>query len=254
MMRKLRALILPTLVLALGFSPAAASPILNTLQLGQADDTGWSGVLEGMLRAGGGNSEKFQVEAGARLQRQTDRHRLRLISSGSYEEVAGVEKSREVTAHLRHNYDLGRGLATVSFTQIQHNPFQRLQSRWLLGAGIRWNVLDEGSGRVAIGATPMLEVERIEDRDGKLGRGRLSTFLVTSLTLKPGVVCEASGFYQPLFGDFSQVRAVGNLGITVALSGSLSLKTGASVEHNSDPPAGVKRTDWSTYTGLGWKF
>lgn len=252
MKTKLRPLILSVLILAAG--PAAASPILNTLQLGQAGDPGWSGALEGMLRAGGGNSEKFQVEAGARLQRQTDRHRLRLISSGSYEEVSGTEKSREVTAHLRHNYDLGRGLATVSFTQIQHNPFQRLQSRWLLGAGLRWNVLSDGRGRFAVGATPMLEVERIEDQQGKLGRGRLSTFLVTALTLKPGVVCEASGFFQPLFSDFARARAVGNLGITVALSGSLSLKTGAAIEHNSDPPAGVEKTDWSTYSGLGWKF
>ncbi|MFH2051463.1 MAG: DUF481 domain-containing protein [bacterium] len=252
MMTKLRPLILPVLILAAG--PAAASPILNTLQLEQAGDPGWSGALEGMMRAGGGNSEKFQAEAGGRLQWATGRHRLRLISSGSYEEVSRVETSREVAAHVRHNYDLGTGLATVAFAQIQHNPFQRLQSRWLLGAGMRWNILKDGRSRLAAGATPMLEIERIEDQPGQSGRGRLSTFLIAELALKPGVVCQASGFYQPLFSDFGRVRAVGNLGITFSLSGSLSLKTGAAIEHNSEPPAGVKQTDWSTYTGLGWTF
>jgi putative salt-induced outer membrane protein YdiY len=82
----------------------------------------------------------------------------------------------------------------------------------------------------------------------------LSIFLHLARQLNGNTKLDAVAFWQPLFSDVSASRAVGNLALTVAISGEVDLKVGASIEDNARPPAGVKRTDWSTFTGLGVSF
>ena len=246
--------ILLTTLLAVAPRPAGAEVILNTLR-GYGDrQPGWSGNVDGLFSASGGNTERLLIALGGKVQWHGERTRWRLQGSLGYEEVGGVEASRDIVSHLRHNYDLSPTWATVAFTQVQHNPFQRLRSRWLLGAGLRCDVYDDDRGQVAIGATPMLERERIQDEGEGILRGRLSTFVHVSRRLSEATRLDATGFWQPLFSDLGNLRAVGNLVVTVDLTGALDLKIGVAVEHNARPAAGVEPTDWSTYVGLGYGF
>ena len=230
---------------------AGAGIILNTLQEYGNGEPGWSGGLDGIFSGSGGNTEKILLEAGGRMMWRGHADRLRLQVSGGYEESAGTETARHAVAHLRHNHQLSRPLATILFAQIQHNPFQRLQSRWLLGGGLRHDFRNDDQGKVALGFTPMLEIERLEGEDRHLARGRLSMFLHVARQLNEAVRLDAMGFWQPLFSDLSASRTVGNLSLTVAVTGALDLKLGAAVEDNARPAVGVERTDWDTYVGLG---
>lgn len=232
---------------------AHAGAILNTLQTAGDGAIGWSGGLDGMFSGSGGNTEKILAEAGGVVQFRTEAQRLRLQVSGGYEESQERPTARNVVAHLRHNRRLGSGWATVTFAQIQSNPFQRLSSRVLAGAGVRKR-FGQDDRRLTIGATPMVESERLEHEDGHLTRGRLSTFVVISHALTANTRITGMGFWQPLFGDLADARAIGNLALVTDLSGSVSLKVGGALEHDSRPAAGVEKTDWSSYAGLGVTF
>ncbi|MBE0567983.1 MAG: DUF481 domain-containing protein, partial [Krumholzibacteria bacterium] len=215
---------------------------------------GWSGGLDGLFSASGGNTAGVQAGVGGRLQWRGGPHRLRLQASGGYQESDGVVKERNLVAHLRHNRDLPGRWATVAFAQVQTNPFQRLASRRLLGAGLRLDLAGDGRGTVALGATPMLEIERLSGRPGHTTRGRLSMFLHAARQMGPATRLDAVVFWQPLFADLAAARLVGNLALTVDVAGSVDLKLGAAVEDNADAPAQVERTDWSTYAGVGVGF
>jgi len=247
-------LIAPMLVLLLIAVPAFAGVILNTLDGVGDDATGWSGGLDGSFSASGGNTDRVTLSGGGRAVWSGERDVWRLQGKMEYQETSSVESARSVVGHLRQNHHLVGRLHTVTFAQIQHNPFQRLQSRWLFGAGGRIDVLDDDLGSLSLGATHMMEIERIEDEDGRDTDQRLSAFLFASRRLSPTVNLSAVGFIQPLWSDFSDRRAMGNLSMDVSLTGSLVLRVGGSVEYDSSPPTGVDSTDWKTSTGLGVRF
>jgi len=246
--------ILPLLLALCLTTIAHAGVILNTLEASPKAGPGLSGRIGGLFSAKGGNSEEVSLEAGGRLDWVVGSQRLRLQVTGNYEETSGVETERNIVGHLRHNRRLNDQWSSILFAQIQHNPFQHLKRRWLLGAGPRYDMVRTEQDLVALGATPMLEIELVDGREESLSRGRLSTFLQLSRRLSSTTRLTGTGFYQPLFADFSSVRAVGDLALVVDVTGALELKTGYAVEYNSEPPEGVQDTDWSTYLGLTYGF
>jgi len=232
----------------------SASVILNTLQGYDEQEVGWSGRLDGLFAGSGGNTERISAEAGGRIQYRGGRHRWRLQISGGYQESNGTETARNAVVHLRHNRLLVGRWSLVTFAQVQHNPFQRLRSRWLLGAGPRLDVLRDDRGVLGLGAVPMLESERLEGATGHLARGRMSVFLHLARRLGAATRLDAVAFWQPLFSDVSVARTVANLTLAIEMTGAVDLKVGAAVEDNAQPPQGVARTDWSTFTGLAVRF
>ena len=255
-MQRFRTTVCPLLILGVlaAALPAPGGTILNTLQAANDGGPGWSGTLDGLYSGSGGNTERIIFSAGGRVQWRGDADRVRLQVSGGYEESAEQVTARNMVAHLRHNHDLDADWATILFVQVQANPFQRLKSRWLTGAGLRRDLVDDEAGLVALGATPMLEVERVEGETGHTARGRLSMFLHVARRLSDSAKLDLVGFWQPLFSDFSDARSVGNLALKVDVTGSVDLKVGLAVEDDARPPAGVKRTDWGTFAGFGVEF
>ncbi len=242
------------LVVALSATTAGAGVILNTLDAIGADGTGWSGGLDGSFSATGGNTDQVTLSAGGRTVWRGERDMWQLRGNMEYQETSSRESARSVVGHLRQNHSLVGTLHSVAFAQIQHNPFQRLQSRWLFGAGGRWDVLDDQQGSLSLGATHMVEIERIEDEQGRDTDQRLSAFLFASRRLSPSLKLSAVGFIQPLWSDLDDRRAMGNLALEVSLTETVSLKVGGALEYDSHPPAGVDTKDWQTTTGLGVRF
>lgn len=240
--------------LVLAAAPSRAGVILNTLQGFARDEPGWSGKLDATFSASGGNTERVDLAAGGRAQWLGLRDRWQLIAAGEYEESGGRESARSLVVHLRQNHRLASGLHTVAFAQRQHDPFQRLQSRWLLGGGLQWDVYNDSRGRLALGATPMLEVERLQDEDDHRATGRLSTFLVIERKVSEGVRLDGVGFFQPAWADFHDYRASATLALVMAITGALDLRVGYGIEHDDAPPQDVEPTDWSTSLGLSLRL
>lgn len=252
----MKRLTLVLLVAALGVAiamPAAGAGgiIINTIQGADDHAPGWSGSADALFSGSGGNTSRLILATGGHVQWRGVRNRWQLRAGYGYEESDHRTTARNGTIHLRHNYDITDALATVAFVQVQENPFQRIESRWLVGAGLRFDALDDTTTTLSIGATPMLEMERREGDHSHVARGRLSTFLAFSQRAGRKVTFRASGFVQPLFEDFGNLRTVGTATFVVDMTDRLDLKTGVSVETNSAPAPGVKDTDWSTYMSFG---
>ena len=178
----------------------------------------------------------------------------RLLARGNRTTTKGVETARSTLGHFRHNYLLSDRWATIAFVQHQRNPFQRLDSRYLLGFGGRWLSVKGESTRLYLGATQMFEQERIQDESGHTKDERLSTYISFVSELRDGVALDFLVFYQPLWKDFADWRVHGEIKLTILLTGSLSLFTGYNLEHDTRPPEGVVETDWNTKTGFAFSF
>lgn len=229
---------------------SAHAAIVNTLRGFDADKVGWSGSLSGSYSASGGNTEVTKLEAAAQLQWRSATERVRLMGSAKRASTRGDEIARAVTGHLRHNHYLGGRWSTLAFLQIQENPFQRLKSRALAGAGAQCDVVRGGAVTLTAGASHMLERQRLDGESGHTDAQRLSSFLSVLARLRPGVRLDGVAFYQPRWAVFADWRGFGKLDLNVALSGALTLFTGVQVEHDARPAAGVEKTDWETTTGV----
>ncbi len=228
----------------------ARAAIVNSLRGFDRDEPGWSGSVDGSYGASGGNTQESTFMGSARLQWKGASHIGRLIGAGKRTTNSGTETARSTLAHLRHNYLLSSRWATVAFLQLQENPFQRLDERFLAGLGGRWQAVKGESTLIYLGATYMFEKEWIQGEDGFEKAQRLSSFASLELELRRGVLVDFLAFYQPKFDDIADWRVYGEIRLEVELIGSLSLFTGYNLQYDSKPPVGVEETDWNTKTGF----
>lgn len=232
-----------------GPGPVSAQ-IVDTLSGYSQTDSGWNGELEGSFSATGGNTEVVQTTAAARLQYRVGRHVWRSMGGFQRATTEGVENARSAFGHLRHNRYFTDAVASLAFVQIQENPFQRLRSRWLLGIGARFEPLRQEKRVMALGLAHMTEIERIDGRDGKDTNQRLSSFLSLSAELREYLELDVIIFAQPLWEDFSDLRATLDATLAVELQSPLELTVGWVATHDSRPPENVEETDWATKVGL----
>lgn len=231
-------------------APAGAQ-ILNTLRGFQANEIGWSGQVEGTAAVAAGNTEYLELELGAGVQFQTDRHRWRLLGKAMRRTASGTETAESRTAHLRHNYRLRPWLATVAFVQGQHDPFRRIQTRILLGGGLRFDLLRGAAWQGAVGATVMREDERLTGTTRFDTTARGSFFLSVLRKGKEGLDVDVTGFFQPALDDFGDLRALLSASLGADLVGNLYFRFRYGLEVDTDPAPGVKETDHLIRSGLG---
>lgn len=251
---RLTAAVILAALITFSFATPAEAAFLNSLRGFDSTKDGWSGSIDGSYGASGGNSEESIFSGAARAQLKGDRNTWRMIASGNRTTTRGVETAKSTMGHLRHNYQLSDQWATLVFLQAQQNPFQRLDSRYLVGLGARYHLMEKKGVLWSLGAAQMFESERIQDEEGHTNVQRLSTFTSVETELGEGIVLDALLFYQPRWADFSDWRMFGQIELDIELTGVLSLFTGFQAEHNAQPPEGVEQTDWTTTTGFRAKF
>ena len=224
--------------------------IVDTLAGFAHDDRGWSGGLGAAVATSGGNTERFDLSSAGRVQWASDDDRWRGL--GAYGRATSRDEtiSESAFAHLRQNHRLTDRWWTLAFVQFAHEPFQKLSSRVLVGAGARLSLRVEEGRRIAVGAAPMLEWETLEGAGASDLDTRLSTFLDLETPLGEAVTLAATGFAQPRWEDLGDLRAVVNARLTVELADQLDLVIGGSYAHDANPPEDVRSDDWSLRTGL----
>lgn len=238
----------------LGGSPALAmGQIVDTLSAFETTHEGLSGRFGTDVRATGGNSRILDVGANAALQYSTDTSRLRWLASHLQSRSNGERSAEESFAHLRHNHRIGLRSWTIAFVQAQRNPFQRLRSRVLVGAGLRRDLRESPSSRWTVGMSPMVEIETT-DVHSRHAVGRLSVFLDGKWKSPRGVRVSSTVYFQPRLSTWGDRRASASTEVETPLAQHLSLVLRGAITHDARPPEDVRSVDWTLRTGLSWRF
>jgi hypothetical protein len=249
-------------IFVLATARSAPAQIVNTLS-GFSEVPGWSGVAEATFAQSGGNTEVFTLGTAGKVQGQRPvrpdaewRHRVRLLGGVSRTEINGDTAVDSSMGHLRDLHRLRPWLSTLAFTQIQRDRFQRLRSRFLVGAGVHLEPVRRSTWSLSLGAAHMAEREEIRDLDEPRTAQRLSTYMYWhgDLTENRALGVNVTSFYQPRWSDWGDVRANGAAEFTARLGSVVTLGLIATLQNNSRPPADVHATDWSYLTKLTLNF
>jgi hypothetical protein len=265
-----RAVVPVLLAIVLGAGRAAAQVNAEALR---ADPfrPGWGGSLDLSLSLLRGNVDLFEVGGGARVQKQTlfpapeaelpfVRERLFLAGAGRFAERGGATFVNQSFLHLRWTRMWLRRLGADAFVQQQANEFQRLERRRVGGLGLRAELVHRRNLLLAGGTAWMLESERIDVGPGAPDppetRSHRSTSYVT-IRLDPvggDLLVQATGYFQPRFGDLADHRLLGEVELQGRAGRRLSLTLVFTATHDSRPPTGVEPVDLRLVNALRLSF
>jgi len=214
------------------------------------DTTGWSGSLGGDFALTNYGQKVFAVNANAHVQYQSAKSLYLLL--GSYGFLKGDQQSfiDYGFLHFRYNYKLGKVVRLEAFTQVQQNAVTKIQSRFLIGAGLRFKIWHSQKFHLYFGSLPMYEIEKETDRPQAIHDWRSSNYL--SFTFLPNKQTEftSTTYYQPVLFNISDYRLLNQTLFKIKAGKKLSLVLNWNYQYDASPAAGVPTDTYNFSTGI----
>jgi len=164
--------------------------------------------------------------------------------------------------HLRYNHEFNNIVRTELFTQSQRNQIQDVNSRNLIGAGLRLKFTlskaqDNGKNdtgiRFYLGNAYMYETERSNTIDKTFYNHRHSSYFSFSGHIpKTRLAITNTLYYQPLYKDFSDYRVTNDLQFEIALDENEILSFTTSFNYNYDSLTPLNESEFSLFVNFGF--
>jgi len=248
------------LIFLIGWAPPVLAIVnMEDLHLG-AQEQGFSGLFSLSGSGASGNTEKYDIRAGTRLQWHQDKTTDFMILDYTYGRASGATYADKGFFHLRHINQIVPELAWEGFGQAERNEFTRLQFRGLAGGGARFTVGERSSLRAQYLGTGVFYISETLTRipgltdDGIERLWRANIYYVIKYKVNEHVKLMSSSYYQPAFRKTSDYRVMETASLSVELARRLSLTLGIEVVHDNEPPQAIRSTDVSYRTGISYQF
>lgn len=243
--------IFPCLLLA--SSNALAIINVENIRVQKKED-GFSGQLHINASLQSGNTNKSRVDIGNRLQWSHGNTTNFLVMNYAYGESGGARDINKAFLHGRHVVQHNDKWAWEGFGQLEQNEFTRLSLRALAGAGARRTLTEEtDKSAIYLGLGGFYSTERLDDNTTD-NLVRANIYLVIKQTITTNTLFISTVYYQPAISQLDDFRALGQVGLNIAISKKLDLKLSLDITHDSQPPTSVSSTDSSFRTGIEYRF
>lgn len=216
---------------------------------------GVSGTGGASFAARTGNVELVLLNLEGRAEYEQDRWLAFVVGNLGLGWEAGTRFSSQGLLHGRFDYRLSPLVVAEAFAQTDYDEARLLSFRTVAGLGPRFVLADGVRWRVAIGTDYMFEHERLDLPAGSVhphqtNLSRWSNYLSLRYGDGKQVAITMTGYAQPAFSDFGNIRVLGDARIAVKLAGALALTVASNVRYDSRPPDGIRSLDTTTRTGL----
>lgn len=229
--------------------------LLNT----EARD-GWSGAFVGAVDWRTGTTKLLLVSAAPVTRYRDGDHLVLAIAKGELGRSAGATIVAKTFEHLRYRYRATKTVTTEAFAQHAYDQFRRLELRTVLGAGPKFDIINQERHRLALGVAYMLEYERISDDAMTADAGakgfahRASTYLTGGIDAKDDLRLVATVYAQPSLTNARDLRVLGEAEMAVALSKAFSIKTTFALAWDNRSPEGVEPLETALKSAVSVEF
>ncbi|MDA3907630.1 MAG: DUF481 domain-containing protein [Sulfurimonas sp.] len=231
---------------------------ITPVELGEKP--GLSGKFEAGLETKRGNTDKDNYKASLRV--NYDNNESYVIwgeFSGEYGESNYVKDTNKAFSHLRYIHSLtnDENLRYELFAQLESDEFRQINSRTLGGAGLRYRVfnsLKNGKGFFGLGSF----YEKIEYNNPQINPSednvRLNSYLAYRIDISDMSTFSYVLYYQPKVDDYTDYIVSNQLELKLHILKKLFLKLNVTLDEDSNPPIGVKKTDFTQTTTFVFDF
>ncbi len=244
-------------------APAAAqddAPVETTEEL-TLDDApasfwqGWDGSVEFGVDGSSGNDESFDLRAGLRLERDTERYLTKFSATYMLETDDGEENENNLTLKAGHDWKLPDSRWRI-FTRglYEYDEFEDWDSRVRLGGGLGYDLIDTERTRFTPRVGLFVHREFGGEDDDWTPELNLGFDFEHELSETADIYWTFD--YYPALDDFADYWIETEAGIKVAISEDhgLYLRAGIEDEYDSRPGSGKKRNDLDYFLVLGYEF
>lgn len=245
--------------MALAVPQAVAIVSMEDVHLGEPRE-GFSGKFEFSASGASGNTEKYDLGLGTRLQWHKDKHTNIAVFNYSFARSQGQTTTDKGFIHLRHIYQKTEKIAWEGFVQSQKNELTRLRLRNLLGFGARFGLSKvKDKKAVVVGAGAFYETEQLEPlvvggaiEESDVWRGNF--YFVAKYSFRNGAEFLSSTYYQPSLEQGGDFRLRETASVSFKLSKKTAFRFSLDMTYDSEPPMNVKKTDTVYRTGFEYAF
>jgi len=126
--------------------------------------------------------------------------------------------------HARYNRKLSKLFRLEAFVQNQNNTQLTIIRRNLVGAGLRFKMIDEKNTQAYLGNSYMYEIEKLNGIDQRYYNHRNSSYLSLNQSFdKIHLDLIATLYFQPLYGDIQNHRILCQVKAEIPLTDKVSL-------------------------------
>lgn len=249
---------LTTLITIFSLFPLSLAAITNTEYLHkQGIENGINGNIELSLSGKSGNSDVQTNNLSGQLSYRHGQHQFLTSGSSEYGKSNDVTDTDNSFIHQRYIYHRSQAFAVESFIQYQDDAFQLLDSRTLIGGGIRLNLAPNSAYlfNVGLGAYYTKEVYNLDD--GIIEKERYSrgnSYINFAKQLTDSTEFTNTLYWQPRLTNFSDSYAYNHLALSVKINHELALKVTLETRYDSKPVNNLEHVDHTYLTSLSYSF
>lgn len=176
------------------------------------------------------NNGDYLFQIGSSLTTQLKSKDLKKIYFfiGNYNLIRSKDKDFENSwfFHLRYNQKLSNLFRLEAFIQNQNNELLTINSRNLIGAGIRLKIISKKPIKAYLGNAYMYEIENVKSTDQKYYNNRNSSYLSLTFSFpKSKLDLTSTTYFQPLYSNLNNHRILQQFRSEIPISKSISFST-----------------------------
>ncbi len=201
-----------------------------------------------------GNSEYNAYNIEYKLNRTRKKLNIITILNRKKKSNDNTKISESNFGHIRIQKPIYPHLYIENFYQYEYDPFKDLESRILVGLGIRKNIKPSAPSqtyRFQVGTGIMQETE--STTTSKTTDIRSSSYINYANTFNDKTV-KVITYFQPKISNFSDFRALAEASLTNKLYKQISLVSKIKVNIDKNPPIGIKESDLSIHHAITINF
>lgn len=223
------------------------------------DKPGFSSTIEAALETKRGNTDTDSYKASARTTYDSSQSYVTWAEvSGAYGKASGEENTNKLFLHARYIHAItDKTLRAEAFGQLQNDKFKQINSRALIGGGVRFKLFDllqNGKGYFGIGAfyeNIRYENELINPSEDNL---RLNSYFAYSVDINKNSSIAYTLYYQPKIDRLNDDVQSHEAELKLSVYENVFLKFSLSYDTDSKPPIGVAKYDFTQNTSFIFNF
>ncbi len=205
-----------------------------------------------------GNTQGVVFGGSALMGGRTARNFGYLDVSGDYSRLNATVSVAKWFAHLRHNFELRKGIWWEEYGQIESDRFRRVQLRELLGTGPRVALWQSEAFELFVGISYLFEHTQLDSADvGARGQGtveRLSTYVAATFKPDDRILLSTVDYVQPRATRFADYKLLSVSSVAFTITTHLQSRIDVTARYESFTPSDVKGADLELKSSLQLVF
>ncbi len=218
------------------------------------DTVAWLGNLQQDLGLLKNTSAVFNFKTTLNVGFVHYKHLFLSITNYNYSSTNNEQLANQGFQHLRYVFKSNPRVFYEAFTQLQYNDQIKLKMRWLLGAGVKFNLVSKEKKHVNLGLSYMYEYNEEVNPDVFLRLNRLNSYLVLNFAFFDKFNILSTTYYQPNIIAINDFRLSSQTAIYFNITKKLLFKFAFDLTYNSRVPPDVPFTIYSLSNGITWVF